>query len=93
VTSSKVIRSPILIGCVTASRRPAAMLPSGCRAAKPRTRPITALEARMPVASRLISANWLRARARPMIRIETKTRRRTTRSRVLVVRERPESRR
>ena len=44
--------SPIRIGCVIAIRIPATMLARVWRAAKPITRPSTALEARIPVASR-----------------------------------------
>ena len=59
--SSKLIRSPILIGWVMASWTPATMLAIVCWAAKPMIRPITAVEARMPVASRFSSVNWLSA--------------------------------
>ena len=52
------------------------------RAAKPITRPSTALDARIPVASRWILAKLLSASAAPISRMTTKTRRRTSRSRV-----------
>jgi hypothetical protein len=55
--SSKLIRSPIRIGWETAIWTPATMLPIVCWAAKPTTSPITAVEARMPVASRFSSVN------------------------------------
>src|SRR3954469_12269523 len=63
------------------------MLPIVCWAAKPMIAASTAVEARMPVASRFSSVNWLSAiasRTRKTIRI---TRRRRKRSRVLVDRE------
>src|ERR1700709_2157098 len=60
------------------------MLPIGCGAAKPTIAASTAVEARIPVASRFNSVNWLSAiatRTRKAIRI---TRRRRKRSRVFV---------
>ena len=51
VSSSKVTRSPIRIGWVIASRIPAIAFASVWRAAKPTTRPSTADDARMPVAT------------------------------------------
>ena len=53
------------IGWVIASRIPAIALASVWRAAKPTTRPSTADEARMPVASRLTDANCASASAMP----------------------------
>src|SRR6266516_155132 len=82
LTSSKATRSPILIGCEIASCTPATMLASVCWAAKPTIAASTAVEARIPVARRCSSVNWLRARA-TMIR----KRRRRKRRRVLVDRE------
>src|ERR1700709_1244116 len=63
------------------------MLPIVCWAAKPTIAAKTAVEARIPVASRFSSVNWLSAiatRTRKTIRI---TRRRRKRRRVLVERE------
>ena len=57
------------------------------RAAKPITRPSTALDARIPVASRWILAKLLSASAAPISRIATKTRRRIRRNRVCAARE------
>src|ERR1700712_5306391 len=63
------------------------MLAIVCWAAKPTLRPSTAVEARMPVASRLSSVNWLSARAARTRKIARKRRRRRKRRRVLVERE------
>src|SRR4051794_9393043 len=86
-TSSKEMRSPILIGCETASWTPATILAIVCWAAKPTIAASTAVEARIPVASRFSSVNWLSAIAtttRKTIRI---TSRRRKRRRVFVERE------
>ena len=55
--SSKLMRSPIRNGWETAIWTPATMLPIVCWAAKPTIRPITAVEARIPVARRFSSVN------------------------------------
>ncbi len=65
VSPSNVTRSPIRIGCVIASSSPATTFASVWRAAKPTTRPSTALDASTPVATRFTAANWLRASATP----------------------------
>src|SRR5882672_3710303 len=86
-TSSKEIRSPIRIGCEIASCTPATMLAIVCWAAKPMIAASTAVEARMPVAMRLNSVNWLSAiatRTKKTIRIVS---RRRKRRRVFVDRE------
>ena len=49
--------------------------------------PSTAVEARMPVANRLIEVNWLSASATPIRMIARKSRRRISRSRVRASRE------
>src|SRR3954447_23979316 len=82
-TSSPIeTKSPIRIGCVNATTTPATRLAITWRAAKPMMIPRTAVEARTPVANRLIEANWLRARATPIRMIARKSRRRIRRSRV-----------
>src|SRR4051794_6697029 len=58
-----------------------------CWAAKPTTRPSTAVEARMPVASRLSSVNWLRIIAATTRKTTRPNRRRMIRSRVWVERD------
>ena len=63
------------------------MLPIVCWAAKPMISPSTAVEARMPVASRFSSVNWLSAIIARTTRTTTKSRRRRIRRRVLVERE------
>ena len=70
------------IGWVIASRMPAIPLASVWRAAKPTTRPSTAEEARMPVASLLIDGICAAASAIPIRMIVAKISRRTSRSRV-----------
>jgi hypothetical protein len=64
---------------------PAIELASVWRAAKPTTRPSSAEEARIPVATRWTDGNWLSANAPPITRIVTKTSRRTSRSRVSAI--------
>src|SRR3954447_26725605 len=81
-------RSPIRIGCVNATTTPATRLAITWRAAKPMMIPSTAVEARTPVANRLIEANWLSARATPIRMIARKSRRRIRRRRVRASRER-----
>ena len=71
------------IGWVIASRIPAIALASVARAAKPTTRPSTAEEARMPVATWRTGPNCQTANASPTTMISAKIRRRTSRSRVL----------
>src|ERR1700749_1323121 len=63
------------------------MLAIVCWAAKPTIRPIKAVEARTPVASRLNSVNWLRTIIAITIRIATTMTRRRIRNLVRVVRE------
>src|SRR6266516_1643848 len=87
LTSSKATRSPILIGCEIASCTPATMLASVCWAAKPTIAASTAVEARIPVARRFSSVNWLRARATRIRKRMSRKRRRRKRRRVLVDRE------
>src|SRR3954462_13011368 len=87
-TSSPIeTRSPIRIGCGNATTTPATRLAITWRAAKPMMIPSTAVDARTPVAKRLIEANWLSARATPIRMISRKRRRRTRRSRVRAARE------
>ena len=57
------------IGCVIASRIPAMPLASVWRAAKPRTRPSTAEEARMPLATPDASGICDAATATPITRM------------------------
>ena len=64
--SSKVTRSPMRIGWVIASRMPAIPLASVWRAAKPTTRPSTAEEARMPLATLDSSSNFDAATRAPI---------------------------
>ena len=71
--SSKVMRSPIRNGCETAIWTPATRLPIVCWAAKPTISPSTAVEARMPVASRFSSVNWLSAIIARTTRTTTKS--------------------
>ena len=66
-----------------ASRTPAIPLASVARAAKPTTRPSTADEARIPVATRRTESNCQAASASPMITIRAKISRRTSRRRVV----------
>src|SRR4051812_43268313 len=61
---------------------PAIAFASVCRAAKPTTRPSTADDARIPVATRLTDGNWASARPIPSTTIVAKIRRRTRRKRV-----------
>ena len=82
VSSSKVTRSPIRIGWVMASRMPAMALASVWRAAKPTTRPSTADEARMALATLESSSKFEAATAAPISRIAALTSRRTRRRRV-----------
>src|SRR5690242_14222741 len=63
------------------------MLAIVCWAAKPTIRPMTAVEARMPVASRLNSVNWLSASIATIRKIARRASRRRIRNRVRVVRE------
>src|SRR5580765_2143531 len=63
------------------------MLPIVCWAAKPMIAARTAVEARMPAASRLNSVNWLRASAIRTTKTISRTSRRRKRSRVLVERD------
>src|SRR4051812_45148310 len=63
------------------------MLPIVCWAAKPMIAASTAVEARMPVASRFSSVNWLSAIATRTRKTTRITRRRRKRRRVLVERE------
>jgi uncharacterized protein len=86
-TSSKEIRSPILIGCEIASCTPATMLAIVCWAAKPMIAASTAVEARMPVASRFSSVNWAIAIAARTTKTTRIASRRRKRRRVLVERE------
>ena len=87
-TSSPIeTRSPIRIGWVIASRMPETRFAITWRPAKPMMIPSTAVEARMPVAKRLIEVNWLRASATPIRMIARKSRRRIRRSRVRASRE------
>ena len=79
--------SPILIGWVTASWTPATMLAIVCWAAKPTISPSTAVEARIPVARRFSSVNWLRTIAATTRKTISASRRRRIRSLVLVERE------
>ena len=87
VSSSIVTESPIRIGCEIASRIPASGLARIFWAAKPSTRPSTALEASTALASLSNLSNWLSAIPRPTTMIATKTSRRTIRSRVFAARE------
>ena len=66
VSSSNVTRSPIRIGCVIASRTPAMPFASVWRAAKPTTRPSTAEEARIPLATLDSSGKFDAATATPI---------------------------
>src|ERR1700746_2530442 len=86
-TSSKRIRSPIRIGGETASRTPATMLAIVCWAAKPMIAASTAVEARMRVARRLNSVNWLSAIATRTRKTTKNSSRRRKRRRVRVDRE------
>src|SRR3954469_18892383 len=70
------------MGCVIASRIPAIALAKVWRAAKPTTRPSTADDASTPVAARLTLSNCIRPSARPITKMPTKTRRRSSRTRV-----------
>src|SRR6185312_12641421 len=85
--SSKLTRSPIRNGCEIAICTPATRLPIVCWAAKPTTSPSTAVEARMPPASRFSSVNWLSAIIARTKRTMAKTSRRRKRRRVWVERE------
>src|SRR6478672_4955479 len=60
------------------------MLAIVCWAAKPTTSPSTAVEARIPVASRFSSVNWASASATTTRKTTSRIRRRRMRSRVLV---------
>ena len=71
------------IGWVIASMIPAIALASVARAAKPTTRPSTAVEARIPVASRRAASNWASASAIPITMMPAKISRRTSRRRVV----------
>ena len=71
------------IGWVIASRMPAIPLASVWRAAKPTTRPSTADEARMPVASSADGGDLRGASATPIRTITAKISRRTSRRRVV----------
>src|SRR3954453_10288824 len=87
-TSSPIeTRSPIRIGWVIASRTPETRFAITCRPAKPMMIPRTAVEARTPVAKRLIEVNWLSASATPIRMITRKRSLRISRSRVRVSRE------
>jgi CAAX protease family protein len=86
-TSSKATLSPIFIGWVTASWTPATMLAIVCWAAKPMISPSTAVEARIPVASRFSSVNWLSTIAAITRKMTSASRRRRIRNLVLVERE------
>src|SRR3954451_3865943 len=85
--SSKVMRSPIRNGWETVIWTPATRLAIECWAAKPTISPSTAVEARMPAASRFSSVNWLSAIIARTTRTTPKTSRRRKRRRVLVERE------
>src|SRR5215210_2817304 len=85
VCSSKVTRSPMRIGWVMASRIPAIALASVWRAAKPTTRPSTADEARIPVATRFTDGNCASASATPSRMITAKISRRTSLRRVAAI--------
>src|SRR3954454_3292624 len=85
--SSKLTRSPIRIGWAIAIWTPATRLPIVCWAAKPTIRPITAVEARIPVARRFNSVNWLSAIATMTRKTAANSSRRRIRSRVRVDRE------
>jgi membrane protease YdiL (CAAX protease family) len=86
-TSSKEIRSPIRIGWEIASCTPATMFAIVCWAAKPMIAASTAVEARMPVAMRLNSVNWLSAIATKTKKTTKNSSRRRKRRRVRVDRE------
>src|SRR5512132_2858322 len=82
-TSSPIeTRSPIRIGWVMASRTPETRLAITWRPAKPMMIPSTAVEARTPVAKRLMDVNWLSASATPIRMIVRKSSRRISLSRV-----------
>src|SRR6201996_6084283 len=84
---SKPTRSPIRIGWVTAISTPAIRWAIVFWAAKPMIRPSTAVEAKMPAASRPSEVNWARTIA-PTTRIAaSRSSRRRIVSRVLVERE------
>src|SRR5215218_5495166 len=85
--SSKLIRSPIRIGCEIAIWIPAIMLARVRWAAKPTTATTSAVEARTPVASSFSSVNWLSASIATTSRTARIARRRRMRSRVRVERE------
>ena len=72
------------IGCVIASRIPAIAFASVWRAAKPTTRPSTAEEARMPLATLDSSSKFDAASATPIRMMPAETSRRITRRRVFV---------
>ncbi len=76
------------IGWVMASRMPAIPLASVCRAAKPTTRPSTAEEARMPVATFSTAGNFDSASPMPTTMMVAKINRRTSRRRVFATGER-----
>src|SRR3954470_4163960 len=87
-TSSPIeTRSPIRIGCVIASSTPETRLAITWRPAKPMMIPRTAVEARTPVAKRLIEVNWLSASATPIRMITRKRSLRISRRRVRAPRE------
>src|SRR4051794_7457184 len=86
-TSSNSIRSPILIGWVTAIWTPATMFPIVFWDAKPTIAASTAVEARIPAASRCSSVNWATAIAARTTNTTRTASRRKNRSRVLVERD------
>ena len=87
-TSSPIeTRSPIRIGWVIAISTPETRLAITWRPAKPMMMPSTAVEARTPVANRLIEVNWLSASATPIRMIARKSSLRISRSRVRASRE------
>src|ERR1700760_3885659 len=85
--SSKPTRSPILIGWVIAISTPAMTLAIVFWAAKPMISPITAVEAKIPAASRPSEVNWASTIAAITRKAASSRRRRRIVSRVRVERE------
>src|SRR6201999_1267350 len=85
--SSKPTRSPIRIGWVIAISTPAMMLEIVFWAAKPMISPSTAVEAKIPAASRPSEVNWARTIAAITRKAASSRRRRRIVSRVRVERE------